>query len=69
LTVYWVISGNPQLDVVISDLQGRQMKTVINVPSGSVIDLTGLPKGTYNVKIYSRGSYNINKTLRILKIE
>jgi hypothetical protein len=69
LTVYWVISGNPQLDVVISDLQGRQMKTVVNVTSGSVIDLSGLPKGTYNVKIYSHGSYNINKTLRILKVD
>ncbi|HEY4110066.1 MAG TPA: FG-GAP-like repeat-containing protein [Puia sp.] len=69
LNVYWNINGNPTLDVVISDLEGRQMLTVSHVSNGTVLDLTGLPRGVYNVKIYSSDSYKINKTARILKVD
>ena len=69
LNVYWNINGNPALDIVISDLQGRTMKTLLKVSNGTVVDLTGLPRGVYNVKVYSAGSYKINKTVRILKVE
>jgi hypothetical protein len=69
LNVYWNINGMPMLDIVISDLQGRQMKTVMHASNGTVLDLTGLPRGIYNVKIYSADSYKINKTVRILKVD
>jgi hypothetical protein len=69
LNVYWNINGMPMLDVVITDLQGRTMKTLTNVSNGTVVDLTGLPRGVYNVKIYSAGSYKLNKTARILKVD
>jgi hypothetical protein len=69
LNVFWNINGMPLLSIVVTDQQGRQMKTVINASNGSVLDLTGLPTGVYNVKIYSNGSFTINKTVRILKIQ
>jgi hypothetical protein len=69
LNIYWNISGMPMLDVVISDPEGRQMKTLHHAANGTVIDLTGLPKGVYSVRIYSNDNYKINKTVRILKVD
>jgi FG-GAP-like repeat/IPT/TIG domain/Secretion system C-terminal sorting domain len=68
LSIFWNINGNALLDVVVTDLQGRQMLAVYNVANGAVLDLSGLPKGVYNVKVYSSGSLNINKSIKILKL-
>jgi hypothetical protein len=68
LSIFWNINGNALLDVVVTDLQGRQMLAAYNVANGTVLDLTGLPKGVYNVRVFSSGSLNINKSIKILKI-
>lgn len=69
LTIYWNISGSPSLSAVITDPQGRQMKTLYNIPNGSVVDMTGLPKGVYYIKIYNAGQLKINKTVEVLKVD
>jgi FG-GAP-like repeat/IPT/TIG domain/Secretion system C-terminal sorting domain/FG-GAP repeat len=68
LSIFWNINGNALLDVVVTDLQGRQMLAEYNVANGTVLDLSGLPKGVYNVKVYSSGSLNFNKSIKILKL-
>jgi hypothetical protein len=68
LSLYWNAAGS-SLDAAIADPQGRVLKTLYNVPNGTVVDLTGLPKGIYYVKIYSLDGVTINKTIKILKIE
>ncbi|HVU95975.1 MAG TPA: hypothetical protein VHE34_12160 [Puia sp.] len=44
------------------------MKTVLNVANETAVDMTGLAPGIYDVKIFSSGSYPLNKTARILKV-
>jgi hypothetical protein len=69
MNIYWNVPGMAALDVVISDQQGRQVRMIRQVSNGAVVDLTGLMRGVYNVKIYSEGSYPINQTVHILKVD
>ncbi|GGB17729.1 hypothetical protein GCM10011511_46920 [Puia dinghuensis] len=67
LNIYWNINSNPILDIVISDFSGRQVRMFSHATNGSVLDVTGIPKGVYDVRIYSEDG-SIHSTVKILKL-
>ncbi len=68
LNLSWNINGMRLLNIEIMDAQGRQLQTNQSLQNGTVIDLSGLAKGIYFIRIYSYNQYKINKTVRILKV-
>jgi len=68
LNMNWNINGMPLLNIEIKDVQGRQLQTNQGLQNGGVIDLSGIAKGIYFIRIYSNNQFKINKTVRILKV-
>jgi len=66
LSVYWNIQNTASLNVILTDLQGRQILSRQNVHNAESIDLNKFPAGIYFLKILSKDQ-KINYTTKIIK--
>jgi hypothetical protein len=66
LSLYWDITNTTSLNIIITNLQGRQVLAKQNVHNAEAIDLNRLPAGIYFLKIVSKDQ-RINYTTKIIK--
>ena len=66
LSLYWDITNTTSLNIIITNLQGRQVLAKQNVHNAEAIDLNIFPAGIYFLKILSKDQ-RINYTTKIIK--